>query len=172
MLSDLVGVNMENFEWFNIPIKGKSLYSAYHQACSVFTVYSLQHSKFSIFYVPEFKFFGQFSIKEVGVYVFGGMKKMDILPSQLLILKIGKKFPLSWLAPKTIGQGPCGRMLHTMTFMDKMNILIIYGGRNQAKECFLKDIHGLNLDSLTWASLTIFGKVPGGRSSHCAAGFE
>ena len=75
VLSDLVGVNMENFEWFNIPIKGKSLYRAYHQACSVFTVYSLQHSKFSICYVPEFKFFGQFSIKEVGVYVFGGMEK-------------------------------------------------------------------------------------------------
>ena len=44
---------------------------------------------------------------------------------------------------------PSERMLHTMTYMAKMNIILIYGGRNLNKDCYLNDVHILNLDTLT-----------------------
>ena len=63
-------------------------------------------------------------------------------------------------------------MLHTMTFMEKMNIIIIYGGRNMSKECFLFDMYILNLDSLQWAEVNVHGKAADrGRCAHAAVGY-
>ena len=60
--------------------KGKHIFRAYHQVCSVFTIYTTNHPKFSLFKVPDVKIVGSLSIKENEVYFFGGMNKDGHLP--------------------------------------------------------------------------------------------
>ena len=104
--------------------------------------------------------------------MFGGMERNNELTNTLMILKPGEKH-LKWRKLETSGASPSERMLHSMTFMEKMNVLVIYGGRNMNKECFLSDIHILNLDSLQWANVELFGcEMSLGRCGHAAAAFN
>ena len=57
-----------------------------------------------------------------------------------------------------------------MNFMINKNILIIYGGRvdlsgTSTYHCF-NDIHVLNLEKLSWATVKMHGIIPEARSAH------
>lgn len=87
-------------------------------------------------------------IMKFGVYMFGGLDKSYQLTNSLKIFLPGPK-NLVWKDVDTSGQPPSARMLHSMTFMEKMNSIVIYGGRDMNKHCFLNDAHLLNLATLT-----------------------
>ena len=67
--------------------------------------------------------------------MFGGIEKNHILTDSFKILTVGEKV-LKWVDLETKGKSPSARMLHTMTFMEKMNIIIIYGGKICQKNVF------------------------------------
>ncbi len=68
-------------------------------------------------------------IKEEGIYLFGGRLKNGKASNKLYVLKIGSK-PLKWISPETAGTPPIARYSHSMNYYHELNILIIYGGRN------------------------------------------
>ena len=100
------------------------------------------------------------------------MEQNNKLTNQLFVLKIGQK-NLRWKELTPSGAPPSERMLHSMTYLERMNILVVYGGRNIAKDCFLSDVHILKLESLQWAVVHIYGsEMNDGRCGHAAAGFN
>ncbi len=53
-------------------------------------------------------------------------------------------------------------------FNPKINSLIIYGGKNDSipNNCYLNDIHILNLETLAWCQIQAYGDKLIDRSSH------
>lgn len=107
-------------------------------------------------------------IKEEGIYVFGGMDNHQQISNRLRVLKMGC-YPLKWIEPETKGTPPMARYLHTMNFYQDLNIIIIYGGRNdQALEPVLSDVCVLNVFNLCWSKVSLFGLGQVPKCSHCA----
>jgi hypothetical protein len=108
--------------------------------------------------------------KLLGVYLYGGMRSDGSLNEHLYVLKTGQ-YALSWDVVPTKGQPPAARFMHTMSYSQVLNIIAIYGGRsnshNTPLQCF-SDLHILTLDTLTWATVELFGCPVAPRSAHCA----
>jgi len=84
--------------------------------------------------------------------------------------------PLRWITPETQGKPPCARYSHSMTHFPVLNIIAIYGGRNDdlyktSRTPMLSDLWVLELDTLTWISVKLHGDVKGARCSHIAGAF-
>jgi hypothetical protein len=85
--------------------------------------------------------------------------------------------PLQWLKPETKGMPPPPRYGHTMNYIEMMNCLVIYGGRNDTllekhmnvKDNFMNDIWLLTIENLNWCKVTSIGEVPSSRYFHSAA---
>ena len=74
---------------------------------------------------------------------------------------------------RTKGKPPCSRFSHASCYLqtDNQKLLLIHGGRNDhnysiLKESALNDFHILNLVTLEWQSLAIYGDIPESRYSH------
>jgi hypothetical protein len=63
-----------------------------------------------------------------------------------------------------------------MTYFQDANILVIYGGRTdkagEAYDVSYEDLHILNLESMYWGKVEVYGNIPDSRSSHGSAGNE
>jgi len=88
------------------------------------------------------------------------------LSNDLHIIKTGKK-PLEWLTPKTEGSPPCPRLSCTITFFEELNVLVIFGGRNE-KDLSLNDVYMISLINLKWTKVALYDYLPRNRSEHCA----
>ncbi|EGR30372.1 kelch motif family protein, putative [Ichthyophthirius multifiliis] len=97
-------------------------------------------------------------IKEEGIYIFGGLFENSEASDQLRILKIGQK-PLFWTFPETNGIPPIGRFQHGQSFLQDLNILVVYGGRNDKiiREGIMGDFNVLNLENLQWIKIQMNG---------------
>ncbi len=88
--------------------------------------------------------------------MFGGFTTGSILTNELWILRIGKK-PCDWIKPQIIGMPPSPRYLHSMSFYEEGNFLIVYGGRNDNIESSaLNDIYLLELQKLEWIKVIVY----------------
>lgn len=109
-----------------------------HQSCLVLPKEISKNPKFTIHKFPETTFsMGSIlkinsNIKDKGLYIFGGKTQNESYNNQMYILKLGKK-PLEFRKLNCSGQGPCGRTLFSMNFLEEHNILVIYGGRNDVE---------------------------------------
>lgn len=100
-------------------------------------------------------------IKHEGFYMFGGRNPENEAVDTLLIIKpsIDKHYidraKLKIIKPKTFGEGPCPRYMHTSNFMPKLGLFIIYGGRNDflPKMQILNDMFVLKLHTLEWTKV-------------------
>lgn len=101
-------------------------------------------------------------MKEMGVYVFGGIAKDNVLSNQIYILSIGKPV-LEWKSVETNGKKPLPRYFHSMNFYEKGNFLIIHGGRNdhmgQSSSFALNDTFLLNLSNYDWMEIKLYSKT-------------
>ena len=98
------------------------------------------------------------TIKETGLFIFGGKSKEDGgLSNQLWILILGKK-PLEWIKPETKGKIPAPRFFHTMNYYERGNYLIIHGGRNDiiSENSALNDTYLLNLENFEWIEVILY----------------
>jgi hypothetical protein len=80
---------------------------------------------------------------------------------------------LKWSTVETQGIPPSPRHSASMVYFEFMNILVIYGGRNDASSenpC-LNDVCVLNLESLMWCTVTTYGLLNEPRYAHCSALF-
>ena len=162
ILSDCYLLNYQPLQW-KIPslkkgsIKISSL--AYHCCCSVLPEWLREDPSFTIYKnLPEEKL-KSISIKEIGIYIFGGKcSKSGIVNNNLYVLKIGGN-ELEWIILNTSGIPPKKRFGASMTFYETGNLLIIHGGRHNGKINFAyNDTFILDLYSLNWMKVEYFDK--------------
>ena len=116
-------------------------------------------------------------IKHEGFYIFGGRKSNNDASGMLLIFKISmdKKHIgrpcFKIFRPKTTGEAPCARYMHTMNHIPNLNQVVLYGGRNDflPKGQILGDIFLLKLHSMEWVKVLVGGDlIPSERCNHSA----
>jgi len=168
-LDDLNAFDLISHQWSSChEINSDQIGVAFHKACLVLDERRIDSNLFmmnDVFHDERVN-----PIKEEGVYFFGGRYHDGTITNNLKILKIGRS-SLRWIRPQTIGQPPEARYLHTMVFCRSLNMLIIYGGRNdnlygEKKAHILGDFYTLQLDTLTWVSVTNYGLNGDPRYSH------
>lgn len=75
-------------------------------------------------------------IKHEGFYMFGGRKANNEASGNLIIFKISMckknigRPSFKIFKPKTLGEPPCPRYMHSLNYMPSLNKVILYGGRN------------------------------------------
>ena len=120
----------------------------------------------SLFSVPPTRYL---NVKIPGLYMFGGLKEDGKACADLHILDLSSDYP-RWVIPETTGPQPLARSNHTMLYISKLSILLVYGGKthpNINQEVFLSDILMLRVDILHWNRVKMFGEIPCARSGHC-----
>ncbi|ONK63216.1 uncharacterized protein A4U43_C07F12590 [Asparagus officinalis] len=80
-------------------------------------------------------------------------------------LEVVKRKKAMWLYPKVVGFNPPERWGHSACLSD--GLLYVFGGC--CGGLHFSDVLTLNLDTMTWTSLTTTGHKPGTRDSHSAA---
>ena len=167
-LNDSAALNLDKGRWKSLSTRGPGpSYLSFHTAVVVLnpeqrtgpSLYKMTRSKNAVVKVP-------------GIYVFGGINEERIAQNTLYVLQTGSR-PLNWLVPETSGQAPGPRFQHSMTYNEKLNIVIVFGGRvdvNSAVHytCF-NELFVLKMDCLLWTSVRMLGNVPAPRSGHCCA---
>ena len=162
ILSDCYLLNYQPLQWKIPPLKKESIKIpslAYHSCCSVLPEWLREEPSFTIFKkIPE-ENLRLTSIKEIGIYIFGGKcSKSGTLNKNIYVLKIGSN-ELEWILLNTYGSPPRRRFGASMAFYEEGNMLIIHGGRHNAKSNFaLNDTFILDLYSLNWMKVEYFDK--------------
>lgn len=102
----------------------------------------------------------------MGIYFFGGLDEYGFTTNDLYVLRVGTPM-LYWSKPETKGVGPCPRFGHSMHYVEFMNCILIFGGRNNSdvldktsEKIFLNDMWLLKMDNLEWVKVTFKGQVP------------
>ena len=142
---------------------------AFHTALAVLTDEESLNTSISMYKVTNTSYS---KIKEIGIYIFGGIDENRNPTNSLQILKLGTK-PAVWITPITLGQPPSPRFLHSMTYIPSLNSIAIFGGRvdnmNSPAYTSYNDIYLLKLDNLNWTYTHALGNIPMGRSGHSAS---
>ena len=119
-------------------------------------------------------------IKFEGIYFFGGMRQNGDLIQKLYILMIGQN-PMKWMSPQAIidmnGPSPPGMIGHSMMYNPILNILTVFGGRNDQyspinSECFFNSVWMLKLGTLQWVKLSAEGLPPSVRYGHASCAVD
>jgi hypothetical protein len=76
--------------------------------------------------------------------------------------------PPEWKLVNTLGKGPGPRYQHSMHYMNQLSILVIFGGKSDSKSemFYYNDISVLNLKTLSWFSVSMYGGIKDARSMH------
>ena len=164
-LDDQYILNYKPLRWNELDINSKIKVPplAHHCCCLVIPELIKFNSKFNIYNVPELG--GRIgmtinNIKEIGIYIFGGISSHDgPINNNLYVLRIGRK-PLEWTILRTEGNSPCGRYDASLNFYERGNMLVIHGGRTIKGENddVLNDTFILDLSSLNWIEVEYYNK--------------
>ena len=161
VLGDSFILNLNPLKWQTCNISkytpGPVLFG--HTSCIVIPQYILKNHKFSIYSYPNIEP-GKVnsSIREKGIYIFGGKSKEEGgISNQLWILVIGKK-TLEWVQPHTKGKPPSPRYFHSMSFYERGNFLVIHGGRNDSisDNIALNDTFVFDLENFDWLRVELY----------------
>ena len=142
----------------------------FHCSCQVFPPQKKYHSKFTLFKVySEPGLFNSTKILVEGIYMFGGIDEHLKCNNDVLIIKRGR--PLQLFKAITKGIGPVPRCDCTMDFFEKLDVVIIYGGRNERSHYgpFFNDMFFLDVENLNWISIDLnYNKNFYPRGKHCS----
>lgn len=167
-LNDSAVLNLVKNKWKVGSFKGLGPgFVAFHAAVAVLDVD--QRTALSMFKVSPSK---NKTVRSPGIYVFGGLNESKVASNALFLLGVGSKNNC-WTVPDTMGRPPSPRFQHSMVYNDKLNVIVVFGGRidvNSASSytCF-NDLFILKMDSLTWNTVQVLGNIPIPRSGHSFA---
>lgn len=168
LLDDSAVLDFEKGRWKALSIKGPGPeFIAFHAAAVVMNPDQRLNS--NLYRMGKSN---QQSVKFPGIYIFGGINYEHQALDTMYLLKTGKK-PLNWEIIETSGQGPSPRFQHSMVYNDKLNIIIVFGGRVDHYKavqytCF-NDLYILKMDNLLWTTVRVLGNVPNPRSGQSLA---
>lgn len=178
-LNHLANLNLETQKWSICETENHDDPLAFHTMCPVFrseikiiTLYHpYEHNNNNKTSYNNATNNQMRNVLEEGIYCFGGKEKNNLCNNTLKILKIGKK-PLFWLYPETYGSPPSPRYHHSMSYQENLNLIVIYGGRNDVLGIF-SDIFVLRVSNMTWYNVDVHGDFSGKeRFAHCCASFS
>ena len=157
ILSDPWALDLERMKWepakFNTDILPKR---KFHCSCQVFPPQKKYHSKFSLFKVySEPGLFNSTKILVEGIYIFGGIDENLKCTNDILIIKRGR--PLQLYKAIIKGKPPVPRCESTMNFYEKLNVVVIYGGKNEYSKYgpYFNDMYFLDVEILTWIKIEL-----------------
>jgi hypothetical protein len=132
----------------------------------------LTRSDFSMFAIPKQRM-DQIQPNS-GLYLFGGLDKESRPCGDLWVLTVHDQ-SLMWKRVVITGLQPIARSDHSAVFLN--GYLAIFGGRNDVLypsygDSCTGDVSMLNMETLQWDSLRMFGQTPEGRWGHCAAAYS
>ena len=164
-------LDLERMRWetakFNTEILPKR---KFHCSCQVFAPQKKYHSKFNLFKVySEPGLFNSTKILVEGIYMFGGVDENLKCSNDVLIIKRGK--PLQLFKAITKGVAPAPRCECTMDFFEKLDVVVIYGGRNDNSKNrpFFNDMFFLDVESLNWINIELnYNENFCPRAKHCS----
>jgi len=169
MTNELAVLEFLNLKWNKIDYKGKSPYLACH--CSDIV---LDNGKNNIRNYHLYKGYTNvepkngYKLKHEGIFFFGGIDEESNHKNDLYILKIGRQ-PLEWFRPKVNGAGPTPRIFAKMNFYEDLNMLFVYGGRNDLiKKSIFNDIWIFDLENFKWIKAITHPFNAKERTEHCS----
>ncbi|KAL4481097.1 hypothetical protein ABPG72_015052 [Tetrahymena utriculariae] len=163
-LYDFVSVNLETFKCNMLQVEGLEKGLAFHQMTPVFRGDAKIENPYYNVEIKKTKDKKVRKVREEGLYVFGGLLQNGEATNQLRVIKLGQK-PLKWVVPDVKGALPIARYQHSQHYYEDLNVLIIYGGRNDNSKYYrsysmnisqngiLGDICILDLETLNWISV-------------------
>lgn len=164
LLDELVVYDFSKMGW--IPVNFAGFCPGFRAKHTMQVVLNPDQVPENIFQVPPTRYL---NVKTYGVYLFGGLTLSGEPTNDLNILDLSQSPPM-WVVPNTTGVYPSARHSHTMLYISKISILLIYGGKGQcssSEQLYLSDIFMLRVDTLHWNQVRIHGEIPCGRSGHC-----
>ena len=142
----------------------------FHCSCQVFPPQKKYHEKFTLFKVyTESGLFNSTKILVEGIYMFGGIDENFKCSNEVLIIKRGR--PLQLFKALTKGKSPVARCECTMDFFEKLDVVIIYGGKNERSNSgpFFNDMFFLDVETLNWINIELnYNKNFYPRGEHCS----
>ena len=136
-LDELIGINLERME-VSVPKLSSSVRFPYHGAAA--TCFYAQRYSEGVHLSAEKLFMAidwaiaSYYIQHEGVYFFGGIDPETQRESdRLMVLKPLQDSEISFEVkfPETKGVGPRARCMHTLTYFQAQNMLLVYGGKAQ-----------------------------------------
>ena len=157
ILAEPWALDLERMRWEPAKFNSETLPKRkFHCSCQVFPPQKKYHSKFSLFKVySEPGLFNSTKILVEGIYIFGGIDEYNKCTNDILIIKRGK--PLQLYKAITKGKPPVARCESTMNFFEKLNVVIIYGGKNEYSKYgpYFNDMYFLDVETLTWIKVEL-----------------
>ena len=173
-ISDPCTLDLYRMKWIFTKFSRKTYLPKRHSHCScqVFSPQKRYHPKFSLFKIHnEIRTFNLSNISQEGIYIFGGIDEKGQCSNDLYIIKRGK--PLQMFKQVCQGLPPSPRCQCSMNFFEKLNVIIIHGGRNEydINGPFFNDFYFLDVERLIWIKLEsndgIIPIYPRGAHSSC-----
>ena len=168
-------LDLEKMRWDSVRFTTDNLpRRKYHCSCLVFSPQKKYNSKFNLF--KNFSDPSLFNITQIlveGIYMFGGIDENLICSNDVLIIRRGK--PLNLFKAFTNGTPPAPRCECTMDLYEKLDVLVIYGGRddNSKSMPFFNDMFFLDLQNLNWIKIELnYNENFCPRSKHCSCVVE
>ncbi|CAD8082197.1 unnamed protein product [Paramecium sonneborni] len=112
-----------------------------------------------------------------GIYCFGGCyidenKNTQFYNNFMALLKLDQPNN-PWVIPETMGKQPLSRIQHTASYVQDMNIIIIFGGRDDSRSHpYFNDLFAYKICEKEWVQLDIYGNIPRPRASHSAVAYK
>mgnify|MGYP002624648907 CR=1 FL=1 len=140
---------------------------AHHCCCLALEKNQLINDTFNVYHKPENVTGTVDLLKMDGVFFFGGLSKDNKTPSNLFFhMSIGVK-PVIFDVPKIKGNPPRGTLDASMDFSPNINMIIIYGGRNELDTpSYYDDMTLLDLRTLNWIQPAFTKEKPINRAQH------
>ena len=148
LLKDVFAFNLKTNLWTKVKLEGEFEGRAYFPTS---VVYVETHNFTRTNYHAR--------IQTKGIYMFGGVTNEGINETLSVIYK--KNTIYNYRRITTSGKGPCARYQHSMNYCDYLNIIIVYGGRNEGATkskksmLMLNDMFILSVDTMVWTNVDI-----------------
>ncbi|CAD8088588.1 unnamed protein product [Paramecium primaurelia] len=117
------------------------------------------------------------ALEHEGIYCFGGcyideIKNTQFYNNFMALLKLDQPNN-PWVIPETFGKQPDPRIQHTASYVQEMNIIIIFGGRDDSRSHpYFNDLFAYKICEKEWVQLDIYGNIPRPRASHSAVAYK
>ncbi|CAD8132067.1 unnamed protein product [Paramecium octaurelia] len=162
-LRDIIAFDLITQRWSQVVTEQNSCFPdgvAFHKSAAVY--FSNQ--------IELYKSDSDGKLSNQGIYIFGGFDKNGHYLDGLMRIDTTTK-PVGFEQVQTKGMSPIGRCQHSMSYVDKYQLLAIYGGKNDDLNIngFLNDLHLLDIKNQTWISVDIRGNQVAGRCNHTSS---
>ena len=172
ILSDPYALDLYDMKWIPAKFNTDNLPKRkFHSSCQVFPQNKKFSNKFFLFKVyNDLNLYNPNKILAEGIYIFGGINENLVCSNELLIIKRGKPLQLFKGVPK--GKPPSPRCQCSMDYFEKLNVVIIYGGKNDKSKNngpYFNDMFFLDVETLSWIQIELNDdhSFPT-RGSHCS----